>query len=77
MELIYQEHFDLDGEPLAVPVIPSTAMADEIGGDRGRRGRGGHDRRAGRRAERPSCRGRHLRWCRTVTRVLKARTKAG
>ena len=32
MELIYQEHFDLDGELLAVPVIPASATADEIEG---------------------------------------------
>ncbi len=30
MEITYQERIGPDGEPLAVPVIPSTAMADEI-----------------------------------------------
>ena len=32
MELIYQEHFNLDGELLAVPVIPASATVDEIEG---------------------------------------------
>ena len=30
MEIIYQERIGPDGEPLAVPVIPATATADEI-----------------------------------------------
>ena len=30
MQIIYQERIGEDGEPLAVPVIPATARADEM-----------------------------------------------